>query len=295
MGNLPGWLTLLCIACCGAPDRVSPTSVPTTCPSLHVVSVHPAAQDRWPAGVDRIEYVSGVDGVGDWATALPPPRDADWIIFIHGHGSTGDQLYTRSDLRQNWLPLFRQRGMGILTVNLRGNAWMSPAAADDLHALLAWARPHYRMKRLIFVSGSMGGTSNLIYAAVHPEDVQGVVALCPATDLGAYVRWCRGQQGPPVLAEIAGAIQRSYGGEPGRVPAYQHHHVVAHAERLTMPVYVAHGSADVIIPVAQSRQLAERLAGRESFHYEEMPDGDHDAPLKLAGQGLDWVMNRLNR
>lgn len=276
----------------GGPD-VAPVSGPAS--RRRVICVTRANEPAWPSDVERIEYVSPLDGRSDWATALPPAGPANWIIFIHGHGSTAGQLYTRPDLRDTWLPLFRERGLGILTVNLRGNAWMSPAAAHDLHELLDWARPHYRMKRRIFLGGSMGGTSNLIYAVIHPGDADAVVALCPAADPAEYWRWCRGQTGPPVLADIAAAIEQAYGGPPGASPAYARHSVPARADRLTMPVYVAHGARDAIIPVSQSRQLAGVLAGRSSFHYKELPDGDHDAPLRLAEEGLDWVMRRLNR
>lgn len=257
--------------------------------------MHPATDPGWPKGVERIDYVSAVDDKADWATALAPAVRADWIIFIHGHGSSGDQLYTRADMKKTWLPLFQQRGMGILTVNLRGNAWMSPAAAQDLHDLLAWARNRYPVKRLIFVSGSMGGTSNLIYAAVHPEDVDGVVALCPATDLTVYYKWCLEQKGPSVLQEIARAVSDAYGGPPGRIAAYERHSAVSNADQLKMPVYVAHGSADLIIPVTQSRELAERLAGSQAFRYEEISGGDHEAPLGRAREGLEWVLSKLRQ
>ena len=68
---------------------------------------------------------------------------------------------------------------------------MSPAAASDLHALLRFVRSEYGARAFLFFSGSMGGTSNLIYSVLHPADVQAAGALCPAVDLASYYAWCR--------------------------------------------------------------------------------------------------------
>jgi hypothetical protein len=61
-----------------------------------------------------------------------------------------------------------------------------------------------------------------------------------------------------------------------------------------MPVYLAHGTADNLIPVAESRQLVGRLAGKPDLFYTEIPDGDHDSPLPLVPDSLAWMMKRLD-
>jgi pimeloyl-ACP methyl ester carboxylesterase len=83
------------------------------------------------------------------------------------------------------------------------------------------------MKKTIFCSGSMGGTSNLIYAALHPEDVRGLVIHGAATDLSSYYRWCETQK-QPIIHEIAEAIRNSYGGTPDEKPdLYLRHSALA--------------------------------------------------------------------
>jgi pimeloyl-ACP methyl ester carboxylesterase len=231
-------------------------------------------------GLVRLDYTSALDGVHDWALLSSPFNGGtDWVVMIHGHGSEGNQLFVRPDLRTDFLPLWLGQGLGLLTVNLRGNAWMSPAAAADLTALLGWLRRNHSVGRVIFASGSMGGTSNLIYAALHPTEVDGVIALCPATDLTDYLSWCASKQ-LPILSEIAAAIIGAYGGDPRtQRDIYRRHSAVLNAAKLRMPVVVVHATGDDIIPVAQSRALAAAMPKGTPFRYREIEGGHHDTPL----------------
>ena len=244
-----------------------------------------------PAGLRRLEYQSAVDGIADWTLIQPPANGTRWIVCIHGHGSSGDQLWT-SPLTRPWLTVFHKHGGGILSPHLRGNSWMGPAATADLHWLLAIVRAEFGATHFDFVGGSMGGTSNLIYAGLHPADAASVVALCPATNLATYVPWCR-QNSAPLITEIADAIETAYGGSPATQSAvFTTHSTLTNSTQLTMPVYLSHGEADTLIPVSQSRQLASVLAGAPVFRYEEIPGGDHDAPLAAAARALDWVLSQ---
>ena len=247
---------------------------------MKILKLADTTGEYFPEGMRRLDYASGYDGFHDWALLLPGQNRHLWIIVIHGHGSVGDQLYTRKDIREKWLPVFLNSSAGILTVNLRGNSWMGPAAAEDMHALIGFLRDEYGMQKSIFCSGSMGGTGNLIYGALYPRDVQGIIARGAASDPATYCRWCRRQQNRPVLHEIAAAIENAYGGTPDEVPdIYRRHSALQNAKRLAMPVYLSHGGADTVIPVEQSRFLAEKLKHNRRFFYREIPGGGHDAPL----------------
>jgi pimeloyl-ACP methyl ester carboxylesterase len=248
---------------------------------------------QW-AGVVRIDYQSSVDGIKDWALLRPPEKNDTWIVNIHGHGSHGDQLYTRPDIRDTWLPTFKQNDFGIVSPNLRDNAWMAPQAAADLPELLEYVRKNYQANRFIFASGSMGGTSNLIYAALHPEDVAAVVALGAATDLSAYANWCR-TDNTGIRKEIADTIESAYGGSSEKIPAvYNKHSALENSSRLTMPIFLAHGGSDQIIDVEQSRRLAKKLSPVNSaFIYREIPGGDHDSPLTFMAEGIAWASKHL--
>jgi pimeloyl-ACP methyl ester carboxylesterase len=148
-----------------------------------------------------------------------------------------------------------------------------------MHDLANYLRTSHGMKKTIFCSGSMGGTSNLTYAVLYPEDVSGLVIRGAATDLASYYRWCKTQQ-KPIIYEIADAIRISYGGTPEEKPdLYRKHSALANADKLTMPLFLIHGGADEIIPVEQARALADKMKNSPNFSYTEIPGGNHDSPL----------------
>ncbi len=238
------------------------------------------------------KYKSTFDTFEDW-TLVEPNTLNQWIIYLHGHGSDGAQLFTRKDIVDLRLQLLRAHGFSILAPNLRGNAWMCPAAVHDLHELICSLKSHHDVDRIALFSGSMGGTGNLIYAAIHPEDVDAVIAGCPATDLARYHSWCRSRTSPAVLKNIADAIEQNYGGSPEQVPdVYKEHSACTNASGLNMPLYLSHGNADLIIPVSESRLLAAQLEKvNQSFVYEEIEGGDHDSPLRNDKRSLKWLTN----
>jgi pimeloyl-ACP methyl ester carboxylesterase len=255
---------------------------------------NPQVPPEW--GAYRLSYTSPADGLQDWALVCPGRRGdtSRWLVYIHGHGSTGDQLFTRPDVVAGRLLPMRELGLPILSVNLRGNAWMGPEAVADLHAVLEWCRNRYGVREFHFASASMGGTSNLIYAVRHPGDVASVAAGCPATDLAAYHRWLAARRdNGGIRDQIRTAIEAAYGGTPDQRPeVYTQHSVLGNAQRLTMPVFLDHGAADGLIPVEQSRALAQACGDRAGFAYTEYPGGDHDEPLRHAAV-LDWLRAQL--
>ena len=244
---------------------------------------------------NRVTYRSAVDGSEDWMIVEAPAAATDWVVVLHGHGSTGDQLYTRPDIRDTWLPALRQLNLGIVSPNLRGNAWMGPPAVADLRSIIHWAKAQ-GAKRIILLGGSMGGTGVLIYTSLHPEDVAAVVSLCPATHLSSYHAHVAAKAaGSPTIAQIVAALEAAYGGPPeSRAAQYDAHSTSLNAAGLTMPIFIAHGDDDQTIPVTQAHRLLEALPAQSNHEYIELPAGNHDAPLPLAPQGLRWVLDRLD-
>jgi len=129
----------------------------------------------------------------------------------------------------------------------------------------------------------MGGTSALIYIVLHPAEITGVPALCPAADLPGYWRWAQEKMHQnPTLMDITHAIARAYGTTPDRSEdLFSHHSALAQRHRLTMQVALAHGTADAIIPIDPTHQLAQILQGQAPVRYIQLAGGNHDAHLPL--------------
>ncbi len=242
--------------------------------------------------ISCMSYTSGVDCFDDWALLLPGSRSGLWAVILHGHGSAGDQFFSQENIMKHWFPELLETGAGIICPNLRGNAWMSPAAASDLHELISYLRVEFKMQKTVFTSGSMGATGSLVYGVLFPEDVDAIDARGAAADIGSYYSWCMGCKSP-LLQEIACSIRLSYGGEPDLInEIYDRHSTLKNADKLVMPVSLIHGENDKTIPVEQARRLAERLSGQANFFYREIPGGDHNSPL-FEKEGFQRVLGML--
>ncbi len=241
-------------------------------------SVKPASGAAYPPDTLRIDYASGLDGARDWALFLPGDRRQNTIVYLHGSFSEADQIFSRQDIRAFWLGRIVAGRHPLLSVNLRGTSYMSPAATADMTELLAYASAELGCRNFVLLGGSGGASSAMAYAVLHPENVHGVVAM-GMCDILARLDFAR-QSTHAGLQELARCVFAAYGATPEANPGlYQARSVLRHAGRLTMPVVLSMGEADELIPVAETRKIARAMAGRRNFVYHEVPGGDHDSAL----------------
>ncbi len=233
-------------------------------------------------------YNSQIDGAKERYFVHDGATEQVCVVILHGHGSLGDQLLTRQDIAEGWTKYLLEHDYSIIAPDLRGNAWMNELAVADLTQLLELEQERLKWRKLVIVSGSMGGTGGLIFAMRHPELVDGVAALGAATELHEYIEFLSHERSP-ILKEIHEALLKAY----PNVELRNNNSVLFHSENLTMPVMLVHGSADVIIPIDGSRRLAAMLSGRDNFQYRELPEGDHDAPLVYFQEALEWLMEKF--
>ncbi len=242
-------------------------------------------------------FIAQVDGSVQTYLLLLPPRveTADTLVVaFHGHGAQQDQFMTADiygDAFGKVICLLQQRNIIYAALEYRGNSWMGPLAEADTRQVLAELREEFSPRRVLLLGASMGGSSVLCYAALNPGGLDGVLAMCPATDLEEFFH--QALAGP--LPELAQAIQASYGGRPEDVP-HQYHRRSSrrHAEQLTMPLTLVHGDADALISVSHSRTLVQRLAALgAAVRYVEIPEGDHDSPVQMAAQEVALLLDLL--
>ncbi len=98
-------------------------------------------------------------------------------------------------------------------------------------------------------------------------------------DILARLEFAR-QSANPVLQELARCAFSAYGGTPEERPElYQARSVLAHTDRLTMPVILSLGECDTLIPVVETRRIADAMRNRRNFTYIEISGGNHDSAL----------------
>jgi len=170
------------------------------------------------------------------------------FIYLHGAQSHQEQGMTAgiySGAFERWGEELARRSAVYICPDYRGNSWMGPAAEADLQDIIRIVNQRYPGRRLILAGGSMGGTSALIFASRFPKAVDGVIALCPATDPVEFFNSL-----PNRFLESYGLIE-SYGGSPEEFPGvYSDRTSRDRADALAaLPVAIVHGSSDAIISV----------------------------------------------
>lgn len=248
-----------------------------------VLVVAAAAADSLPEPI-RESFNCTLDG-SRWPYLLQAPQaePVAVLIYLHGHYSDENQGMTTGIYNDAFGQLrreCRQRGWAYVTAWYGGNSWMGPVAEAGLADLIAVVRQRWPRPPIYLCGGSMGGASALIFAVRRPELLAGVAAFCPAADLESFYGFAAAAANP-TLQNIAAAIRLHYTVE-GRdlVAELAARSALRHAERLTMPVYLSHGAADGLVPVAGTRALAARLQARQqTVRYVEWPEGGHDTPI----------------
>lgn len=226
-------------------------------------------------------YISKVDNFRDrYLIEYPEQLNSGLlVIYLHGGLSDAEQGFC-TDYEWCFHNLCREvldREGVYVSPQYRGDSWMNAAAEVDMVMLIKSLRERFGIKQVIITGGSMGGTAALILASHHPELFDGVVAMCPATDMRKlYLDLSTREE--LIYRHIAKSIVEAYGGTPDKIPdEYDFRSSIKLADRLDMPVVIRHGDADEIIPVAHARELVDALQGRKVV-YDEISGGDHDSP-----------------
>lgn len=241
------------------PDR---SAVP---PAAHVI---PGAQDITLRTTDGLR-------LGAWL--VPPPsgtRDLRMAVLV-APGNAGNRL-----VRAPLATALAGHGLTVLLLDYRGYGGnpgnpSEQGLASDVRAarehLLQQA--HFPAERILYYGESLGAAVATALAVEHPP--AGLVLRSPFTDLPAV-----GQHHYPLL--------------PVWLLARDRFPVADLLPRVGAPTVVVYGTADSIVPPAQSRAVAGRAAG--PIRLVAVDGADHNDTSLLAGEQLiDAVVELANR
>lgn len=266
------------------------TYFPMILASLSLACLWPArAYAEYGTPPQDVAFVAGCDGTTQhYAMLLPdqfdPAAAHHLLVALHGHGS--DRWQYIKDARDECRvarDLAAQRGMIFVSPDYRAaTSWMGPKAEADVVQIVGELKRKYRIGKVIFCGGSMGGSSALSFAALHPELVDGVVAMNGTANHLEYENFQE-------------AIRASFGGTKAEVPEeYKRRSAEYWPERLTMPVAVTAGGRDTSVPPGSALRLADVLKklGRPVLVvYRE--DGGHSTGYDDGKQALEFVLGKV--
>jgi pimeloyl-ACP methyl ester carboxylesterase len=255
-----------------------------TCPVilLGVLLAHGAEAPK----PEDVSFTARIDGSTQcYVVVLPPGFEASrahpLLVVLHGHGSDRWQYVTnpRDECRVARDVAAAHR-MILVSPDYRAKtSWMGPKAEADLLQILESLKARYRVGKTILCGGSMGGSSVLTFAAMHPELVHGVVSMNGTANHLEY-------------ENFQDAIRESFGGTKAAMPQeYKKRSAEYWPERLTMPLGLTTGGKDTLVPpdsVGRLAAIVKKL--RPNVLLVHRPEGGHTTDYADGKAVLEFVL-----
>lgn len=237
------------------------------------------------ATIEDRTFIAACDGSEQKYVLVMPDgfqgdRPVTVLIALHGHGADRWQFVRqeRGECRAV-RDVAEANGALLVSPDYRARtSWMGPQAEADVVQIIDSIKQRFQVERVILCGGSMGGTGALTFAALHPDLIDGVVALNGTANLVEYERFLD-------------AIAESYGGTKQQVPdEYRRRSAEFYPECFTMPLAATTGGADDVVPAESVLRLLDALRGKNehvlSLH---RPAGGHSTSYEDTKQALEFV------
>ncbi len=244
-------------------------------PGLEKIPMAPMRATSYRArdGLEIPAYLSLPVGIG-----ARPERPLPAIVMPHG-GPWARDFSSFDPLVQ----LFTSRGYAVLQMNYRGSAgygseflgaghrgW-GKAMQDDVTDGTRWlaAEGIADPKRTCIVGWSYGGYAALMGAVKEPDLYSCAVSIAGVSDLRALIASKRNYLNGRIGTARIGDLWKDRKSLDENSP-------VNGAARIKVPVLLAHGTKDRVVPIQQTEAMAAALkAAGKSFQYVELEDADH--------------------
>jgi pimeloyl-ACP methyl ester carboxylesterase len=237
--------------------------------------------------MEDVKFTAKCDGTTQKYVVLYPEgfkaeQSCDLLIALHGHGADRWQFIkeTRDECRAV-RDVAAARGLILVSPDYRARtSWMGPKAEADLLQIIEEVKSRQKIGNTFLCGASMGGSSSLTFAALHPKLLDGVVAMNGTANHLEY--------------EIfQDAIEKSFGGTKVKIPLeYKNRSAEYWPERLTMPTAFTAGGKDVFVPPQSVLRLAnvlKKLQPNVLLVYRV--DSGHATDYDDAKQSLDFVLD----
>ena len=210
------------------------------------------------SGRHRISGVLNVPrGRGPFPALVLNHGYIDPAVYANGQGLSREQDY------------LARRGYIVLHTDYRGHAFSDPAplaerrlrlgyAEDVINAVLALRRSTLPVDddRIGLLGRSMGGGVTYNVLVIWPGLVDAAVVFAPVSSdtVDNFNRWIRGER-----PDLAGQIIADYGSPERRPEVWRTVSPYTYFARVTEPLLIHHGTADVTCPPRWTRETVRRL------------------------------------
>lgn len=245
------------------------------------------ADDRFTT--EDISFTATCDGTTQrYVRMLPKVFDAETehhvLIALHGHGSDRWQ-FAKRDTPTGLAARNAAAGRDMILIlpDYRATtSWMGPKAEQDVCQIIAEVKKQYRVGKVFLCGGSMGGSSALTFAALHPDLIDGVASMNGTANHLEY-------------ANFQDAIGASFGGTKQEIPEeYKRRSAEYWPERFAMPVAITASGRDTIVPPHSVLRLAAILKKMErpvlAIYQEDM---GHTSKPEDVRRALDFVLDAV--
>jgi len=199
---------------------------------------------------------------------LPKGRDAKELpLVVFPHGGPAARDLPGFDW---WAQAMASRGYAVLQVNYRGSdgfgrgflqagfgQWgrrMQTDLSDGVRYLAA--QGVIDPKRVCIVGASYGGYAALAGATLDRGVYRCAASVAGPADMRRFVEWSRHQHGVPAQRWW----NRFMGADDSKDPVLAEISPALHADKVEIPVLLIHGKDDTVVPLEQSKIMAQALA-----------------------------------
>ena len=216
-------------------------------------------QERQTGFLDRVIQIDGA--AQRYQVYVPSNYDPDiqWpvILFLHGAGERGSDGLRQTDVGLgSAIRRYSERYPAIVVFPQapEDSPWPGPPATAAIAALDRTLQEFSVDRGRIYLTGfSMGGQGGWYLAYTYPTRFAAVVVVCGFLSAGEQFPSFISPDSTAPTSVVAGRLQK-------------------------LPIWVYHGDADPIVPVAASREIVESLRQLgATVQYTELPGVGHNS------------------
>lgn len=217
-----------------------------------------------------------------------PQKQYDVIIALHGSGSDRTQFATGVfDEARATRDAAANHDMIMICPDYRATtSWMNAAAEADIVQIIQNLKTRYHVGKTFLTGASMGGTGTLTFTALHPDLVDG---MCSVNGLATFIGY------KSSYSFLQDQIVQSFGGTEAQVPAeYTKRSAITSPQSFTMPMSIAAGGADTVVPAASVLDLYDTVKNTNPKNAKAVcfyrPAGAHSTNYVDNAVALEYVI-----